>query len=183
MSKGQEQAKYQKQYRLAHKEQEKERKRQWYAAYKDEIRERQLAHAEERKEWKRQYYAAHKEQQKQQSRQYFHTPKGKAANQRGQVSRRARLAKVLNTLTAEEWQAILEAHEFKCAYCGKSLLDMFNSATRDHIIPISKGGDNVKGNIVPACQSCNAKKSNKLFGRSSGKNIYSFYEVLCHGVV
>ena len=34
--------------------------------------------------------------------------------------------------------------------------------TRDHIIPISKGGNNVKENIVPAYRSCNSKKHNKL---------------------
>ncbi|MCK4464389.1 MAG: HNH endonuclease [Bacteroidales bacterium] len=40
---------------------------------------------------------------------------------------------------------------------------MFNRETKDHVIPISKGGDNTKENIVPACQSCNSKKFNKIF--------------------
>ena len=34
--------------------------------------------------------------------------------------------------------------------------------TKDHVIPISKGGHNTKENIVPACQSCNNKKYNKI---------------------
>lgn len=45
-----------------------------------------------------------------------------------------------------------------CYYCGKSLNK--TTATLDHIVPISRGGTTVKGNIVVACKSCNqAKKS------------------------
>lgn len=43
----------------------------------------------------------------------------------------------------------------KCAYCGKK------ATTIDHIIPVSKGGNSVPGNVVPACQSCNSSKKNK----------------------
>jgi len=49
----------------------------------------------------------------------------------------------------------------KCAYCGIDF-DENNLPTRDHIIPISKGGDNTKENVIPACRICNAKKGNKI---------------------
>lgn len=46
----------------------------------------------------------------------------------------------------------------KCAYCSKQ------ANTIDHIIPVSKGGNSVPGNIVPACTHCNSsKKAMDLF--------------------
>lgn len=42
-----------------------------------------------------------------------------------------------------------------CAYCGKP------SDTTDHIIPKSKGGPDIKQNLVPCCKSCNSSKKDK----------------------
>jgi hypothetical protein len=43
-----------------------------------------------------------------------------------------------------------------CVYCG-------NIATSvDHIIPRSKGGENIESNIVPCCQTCNSEKHDRL---------------------
>jgi 5-methylcytosine-specific restriction endonuclease McrA len=90
------------------------------------------------------------------------TEKGKAVNQRGHSKMRAKGRKIINTLTVQEWQDILKEHNFKCVYCGKDLFDLFTKPTRDHIIPIDKGGENVKENVVPACRSCNSRKHNKM---------------------
>lgn len=43
----------------------------------------------------------------------------------------------------------------KCFYCGK------DGGTHDHVIPISRGGDNHWSNIVPACSKCNGTKQDK----------------------
>lgn len=43
-----------------------------------------------------------------------------------------------------------------CFYCGKKLSR--RRATKDHVIPISKGGGNSKKNIVDACRKCNSEK-------------------------
>jgi 5-methylcytosine-specific restriction endonuclease McrA len=32
----------------------------------------------------------------------------------------------------------------------------------DHIVPISRGGKSVKGNVVPSCKECNNKKKQLL---------------------
>ncbi len=34
--------------------------------------------------------------------------------------------------------------------------------TMDHVVPIIRGGRSTKGNVVPACKSCNAKKKHRL---------------------
>jgi len=47
-----------------------------------------------------------------------------------------------------------------CIYCGVS-----NGAmTADHLVPLSRGGEHMLGNLVPACLSCNSKKHNKYLG-------------------
>lgn len=43
-----------------------------------------------------------------------------------------------------------------CHYCGGKFdpKDM----TMDHIVPISRGGKSIKGNIVASCKQCNTNK-------------------------
>ena len=56
-----------------------------------------------------------------------------------------------------EWEKLLRRHNGKCAYCGERPAEH-----KDHIIPISKGGTDAIGNILPACRECNLSKGNKL---------------------
>lgn len=44
-----------------------------------------------------------------------------------------------------------------CAYCGSK--HSFYDLTRDHIIPVSRGGANTWMNCVTACKICNTKKA------------------------
>ena len=43
-----------------------------------------------------------------------------------------------------------------CHYCKKKFLP--EELTMDHIVPLSRGGRSVKGNIVPCCKNCNNDK-------------------------
>jgi 5-methylcytosine-specific restriction endonuclease McrA len=49
----------------------------------------------------------------------------------------------------------------KCIYCGKKLNP--DSATTDHIIPISEGGNNTQVNLVVVCFDCNNERGNMKF--------------------
>lgn len=53
---------------------------------------------------------------------------------------------------------------YRCQYCGRTLGDLRprEALTRDHVIPISRGGLNVWGNVVTACSPCNTRKANHL---------------------
>ncbi len=54
--------------------------------------------------------------------------------------------------------------EYQCQYCGRTaaLLKPRESLTRDHLIPMSRGGHNDWSNVVTACSSCNTRKANRL---------------------
>ena len=47
-----------------------------------------------------------------------------------------------------------------CHYCGRQV--GAKALTMDHLVPIVRGGRSSKGNLVPACKDCNAKKKHKL---------------------
>lgn len=68
------------------------------------------------------------------------------------LNRKARLRGAPGTHTAAEWQAVLELWDGRCAYCGGP------ATTKDHILPITRGGSNDIANIVPACLRCNSRK-------------------------
>jgi len=48
-----------------------------------------------------------------------------------------------------------------CCYCGRELVGA--NVNQDHLIPMNKSGLGLHawGNVVPACQECNAKKHGK----------------------
>ena len=71
--------------------------------------------------------------------------------------RRARLASVLTTLTAAEWEAILEAAGHACIYCGSH-----EPPTMDHLTPLARGGEHTAENVAPACLPCNQSKGAKV---------------------
>jgi len=98
------------------------------------------------------------------NKEYNKTEKGKASKQRNSFNRRKNTNNSINTFTAQQWLQILEEYDYRCAYCGIEFSDI-NLPTRDHVISISKGGDNTKENIVPACRICNSKKYNKVLER------------------
>jgi 5-methylcytosine-specific restriction endonuclease McrA len=54
--------------------------------------------------------------------------------------------------------------QYKCQYCGRtqSELKPREQLTRDHLIPISRGGLNEWNNVVTACSPCNTRKANRM---------------------
>jgi 5-methylcytosine-specific restriction endonuclease McrA len=54
--------------------------------------------------------------------------------------------------------------DYTCQFCGRRERDLgFREClTRDHIVPLSRGGTNEWTNVVTACSSCNTRKGNRL---------------------
>lgn len=55
--------------------------------------------------------------------------------------------------THEQWQELLNRFEGICAYCESE-----KATTKDHVVPLSRGGSDEIDNILPACRSCNCRK-------------------------
>lgn len=69
--------------------------------------------------------------------------------------RTRRVAASGSDLTDAQWHLILDAWAC-CAYCGADGAAL----QKDCVLPISRGGRYTLDNVVPACRSCNASKSN-----------------------
>lgn len=48
----------------------------------------------------------------------------------------------------------------QCYWCLQSV--PARELTMDHIVPLARGGKTTKGNVVPACKTCNTKKKQLL---------------------
>tara|TARA_R110000803_G_scaffold201711_1_gene266578 strand:+ start:1868 stop:2713 length:846 start_codon:yes stop_codon:yes gene_type:complete len=59
---------------------------------------------------------------------------------------------------------VLEKDNFTCQYCGAKSVDDNVLLEVDHIVPVSKGGDNNIENLVTSCKKCNIGKSAKKLG-------------------
>ena len=43
-----------------------------------------------------------------------------------------------------------------CHYCEQKFKP--EELTMDHLVPLARGGQSIKNNLVPSCKECNAKK-------------------------
>lgn len=68
--------------------------------------------------------------------------------------RRAQAAGLPATLSDCEWRLTVEHFEGSCAYCGQPPWYVV-----EHVTSIELGGSTTKDNCVPACFSCNSRKS------------------------
>lgn len=57
------------------------------------------------------------------------------------------------------WAGVLSLFDRACAYCQRAR-GATGALTRDHVVPVSKGGNGfTHANVVPACSECNKAKA------------------------
>lgn len=62
-------------------------------------------------------------------------------------------------------RALFRRDQNVCLYCGKHFQEV--QLSRDHVQPLSRGGNDSWMNVVTACKRCNARKGNLLIEESN----------------
>ena len=69
-----------------------------------------------------------------------------------------------------------------CVYCGETY--ELHQLTLDHVLPRSKGGEDISSNVVPACTKCNQDKGSQYWRswmrEQFGKNLSREGLILSH---
>lgn len=63
-----------------------------------------------------------------------------------------------DTYTLQDWKDAMLHFRGGCSYCGRKQSRKLR-LTKDHVVPVSKGGLTVRTNIAPACSRCNSSKN------------------------
>jgi 5-methylcytosine-specific restriction endonuclease McrA len=132
---------YAKTFRQTQPEVYKARQKDWYERYgQDYFKEYQNQNRENVQETTRRWRANHP-----------------LASQVSGNNTRSKREGATGVITEQEWIAILEKYEHKCAACGEQ-----RKLEIEHITPIKLGGANAIENIQPLCHRCNTRKMQKL---------------------
>jgi 5-methylcytosine-specific restriction endonuclease McrA len=116
--------------------------RKWRDDNPDKVREAQ-----------RKYRQSHPEIYREATKKYYlANPEVKRA-----LERKRKARKHDNAIFYISTKELKSLYAGPCSYCGAS-----GEMTLDHVVPISKGGVHGVSNLVPACNSCNSSKGQKV---------------------
>jgi hypothetical protein len=156
---------YGKNYYLINKDKIKDRVKVWVENNKESVRQRLKIYrieydknnADRISQRKKRYRENNREIINKRRRDWHYKNPGKVRviKQR----RRNRVKQVYCNYNVTLWEACVKYFSGCCAYCGKQTLQL----TQDHFVPLSKGGEYTRNNIIPACKSCNGSKSDRDF--------------------
>lgn len=105
------------------------------------------------REYGRKYYAEHKEEMRIKLLAWRRANKARVVQQ--VLDRNAKRRGNGGSHTLQEWRDLQEKYGHRCAFCKRE-----TDLTRDHIVPVSKGGTDDISNIQPLCRPCNSRKFN-----------------------
>lgn len=100
----------------------------------------------------REYYQKHKEEIVSQKSVY--SKNNPEIKRRASLKRRVIMANNNSFLILPK--EIKKLYNSECIYCGSR-----EKIQADHVIPVTRGGTNSIGNLVPACYICNPSKGNR----------------------
>ena len=103
-------------------------------------------------------YHQNKEKHSERWKRYSSSDRGQEVLTQIAHRRREREKCSLATLTTRQWKDCKEYFNHTCAYCLST-----EKLTKDHFVPVIKGGELTVKNIVPVCNSCNSSKRDKDF--------------------
>lgn len=132
----------------------RERFREYHQAY----RQSYYQHNRDRiRAWHQEYGKQNRSVLRERLKDWRRTPRGRFSQAQESRKRRIRLKSChRSSYTLDQVQGLYQAFEHSCTYCGS-----IEKLTLDHFLPISKGGSDCLGNLIPACGQCNSSKYNK----------------------
>lgn len=138
---------YQKKYNQENEQKVKARRKKYYQKNKEAIEAK-----------RRHYLDENREKINKRHREYLKTYKQDNPEKRKLYAARRRSLKrsLPDTYTLQQWKVCKEFFNNSCAYCGKQPKKL----QQEHFIAVDRGGGYTISNIIPACRSCNARKSN-----------------------
>ncbi len=140
------------------KEYKKKHGKQYYMKNKLKIDENNIEwntkNSTHMKKWKSDYYFKNKDKITDQFKDNYKLKKDEYV--RREQERRARLNGCKKHHTTNEWNELKQKYDYTCPSCLKK--EPLKKLTKDHIIPLIKGGENDINNIQPLCRSCNSRK-------------------------
>lgn len=135
----------------------------WYKKHARQVIERSKAYRKQDRERWRKYQLKWQRANRKKTREYHarwvSKPRGRAIVRQHARNYSFRKRGAAGSHSAEQWENVKRKFKFCCVICGKPEPEI--RLTRDHVIPISKGGSNYISNIQPLCGSCNSKKHDK----------------------
>ena len=143
---------YREKYYEYNKEVIKEYNKEYYKNNKEKIKEYS-------KEYNKEHYENNKEKIKEYSKEYYKNNKEYYSSKRHE--RRLKTKENGGFYTKEQLEECLSFFDYKCAYSGEEILEDLSNVHREHIIPVSKGGNNYIWNIVTSVASVNLSKKDK----------------------
>lgn len=134
--------------------------RNHYIRNRDKILEKQKQHYLENfdriRQYKREHHIANQDSILEYKRNHYQA--NRSWYDERDARRRALELGAEGTFTSEDIKWLFIDQEGFCAYCNYDIEDGYHV---DHVIPLSRGGNNSRGNIALACPSCNLRKGTK----------------------
>jgi 5-methylcytosine-specific restriction endonuclease McrA len=149
---------YGKAYYHKHKEAERERNRSWQRANRRKIAAINKRSYQKHKEKRKAEAVAYREKNKEKCKACIARWIEKHREQYNfrKRKRRVRKAQAVGMHTFAQWMSKVSFYGWKCWYCGIGLT--MKSLTKDHAIPLTRGGTDYVANLLPSCRKCNSHK-------------------------
>lgn len=161
-------------WRKEHPDRAKEQGRENYLRHREQCIARAIKYGKEHPEYRNEFidkwHRAHPEKQREANRKSLAKYPEKALEKTRKYrrenpekcatwveNRRSRKINAKGTITSQEWKNLKIKYDNTCLCCLRKDVRL----TLDHVIPLSKGGDNTIENSQPLCGSCNSTKSDK----------------------
>lgn len=162
---------YMRLYKIEHREKIRELNKALDKANPEKVKERRERwlrnNKPKRLETLHRYRTNNADKVKESARKYRQTERGKELGRMFSQQRLAKKRELESTFTPDQWVECKEYFNYCCAFCGKPedeiIIEQGFILEQEHFVALNNRGPYTKGNIIPACHSCNDSKHDHYF--------------------